>query len=237
MRYAIVETVTLAAILACDPQHRPASLARSPAPRVNAATKAARKAFTKSTPSSWALREASDRLRRGNRYASFPAGSFPLALPSRRHSVTGTVFFDSLTAPIEGQVSEPCRAPGKRCVRSHPRGRGRGSSPSRRTHGTTSTAARRRRKSCSVASPTRPSRCSSESPASARLRDRTSARALLSVRCANRGLAENRRNNSSIRNRGHRRDGSNVALEEVAESLQLFDRLGAKATVMSIQSE
>jgi hypothetical protein len=46
LQFATEETVVLspigaAAILAQDPEHRPASLARSPAPRVQAATKAA----------------------------------------------------------------------------------------------------------------------------------------------------------------------------------------------------
>ncbi|HEX4966229.1 MAG TPA: transposase [Thermoanaerobaculia bacterium] len=70
------------AILSRDPQHRPASLSRSPAPRVHAATKAARKAFYEIYAAFVsAFREASERLRRGDRNASFPAGSFPPALP------------------------------------------------------------------------------------------------------------------------------------------------------------
>jgi hypothetical protein len=70
------------AILTRDPQHRPSSLARSPAPRVHAATKAARKAFYEIYAAFvGAFREASERLRRGDRYAPFPAGSFPSALP------------------------------------------------------------------------------------------------------------------------------------------------------------
>ena len=70
------------AILSLDPQHRPTSLARSPAPRVHAATKAARKAFYEIYAAFVsAFREASERQRRGDRNALFPLGSFPPALP------------------------------------------------------------------------------------------------------------------------------------------------------------
>jgi hypothetical protein len=70
------------AILSYDPQHRPSSLARSPAPRVHAATKAARKAFYEIYAAFVsAFREGSERLRRGDRNAPFPTGSFPPALP------------------------------------------------------------------------------------------------------------------------------------------------------------
>jgi hypothetical protein len=70
------------AILAKDPQHRPASLACSPAPLVHAATKAARTAFRDAYD--WfvaAFRQAAERLRQGDRNAPFPSGSFPPALP------------------------------------------------------------------------------------------------------------------------------------------------------------
>ena len=70
------------AILAKDPLHRPAALARSSAPLVHAATKAVRKAFYDAY--AWfvaAFREAAERLRRGDREAPFPGGSFPPALP------------------------------------------------------------------------------------------------------------------------------------------------------------
>src|SRR5436853_5554908 len=70
------------AILENDPQHRPASIANSPAPLVHAATKAARKAFYDAY--AWfvaAFREAAERLRQGDRTAPFPSGSFPPALP------------------------------------------------------------------------------------------------------------------------------------------------------------
>jgi hypothetical protein len=74
--------VGVKAVLACDPLHRPSSLARSPAPRVHAATKAARRAFYEIYAAFvGAFREASERLRRGDRDAPFPAGSFPPALP------------------------------------------------------------------------------------------------------------------------------------------------------------
>jgi hypothetical protein len=65
------------AILAYDPQHRPSTLARSLAPRVHAATKAARKAFYEIYAAFVAaFREASERLLRGDRNAPFPTGSF-----------------------------------------------------------------------------------------------------------------------------------------------------------------
>jgi REP element-mobilizing transposase RayT len=69
-------------IVARDPQYRPAKLARSPAPLVHAATKAARKAFYEMY--SWfvaAFRSAAEKLKQGDREASFPAGSFPPGLP------------------------------------------------------------------------------------------------------------------------------------------------------------
>jgi hypothetical protein len=70
------------AIMSRDPQHRPASLVRSPAPRVHAATKAARKAFYEIYAAFVsAFREASERLKRGDHNAPFPTGSFPPALP------------------------------------------------------------------------------------------------------------------------------------------------------------
>jgi hypothetical protein len=70
------------AILARDPLYRPSTLARSPAPRVHAATKAARKAFYEIYAAFVsAFREASERLRLGDRNAPFPTGSFPPALP------------------------------------------------------------------------------------------------------------------------------------------------------------
>ena len=74
--------VGVKAILSRDPLYRPSSLARSPAPRVHAATRAARKAFYEIyTAFVSTFREASERLRRGDRNAPFPTGSFPPALP------------------------------------------------------------------------------------------------------------------------------------------------------------
>jgi REP element-mobilizing transposase RayT len=74
--------VGVKAILSRDPLYRPSTLARSPAPRVHAATRAARKAFYEIyTAFVSAFREASERLRRGDRNAPFPTGSFPPALP------------------------------------------------------------------------------------------------------------------------------------------------------------
>jgi REP element-mobilizing transposase RayT len=70
------------AILAQDPQTRPASVARSPAPLVHAATKAARKVFYEIYAEFVsAFRIAAEALRRGRRDAPFPIGSFPPALP------------------------------------------------------------------------------------------------------------------------------------------------------------
>jgi hypothetical protein len=70
------------AILAKDPQHRPAKLARSPAPLLHAFSKAARKAFYEGY--AWFVsmfRTAAEALKAGDRSAPFPAGSFPPALP------------------------------------------------------------------------------------------------------------------------------------------------------------
>jgi REP element-mobilizing transposase RayT len=70
------------AILAQDPQLRPSSVDRSPAPLVHAATKAARKMFYEIYAEFVsAFRAAAEALRHGRREVSFPAGSFPPALP------------------------------------------------------------------------------------------------------------------------------------------------------------
>ena len=69
-------------IVARDPHYRPAKLARSPAPLVHAATKAARKAFYEMY--AWfvaAFRSAAEKLKQGDREAPFPLGSFPPGLP------------------------------------------------------------------------------------------------------------------------------------------------------------
>jgi hypothetical protein len=70
------------AILALDPQTRPTSIARSPAPLVHAATKAARQMFYEIYAEFVsAFRAAAEALRQGGRDVPFPAGSFPPALP------------------------------------------------------------------------------------------------------------------------------------------------------------
>jgi hypothetical protein len=69
-------------ILAMDPQHRPAKLAKSPAPLLHAFSKAARRTFYEGY--SWFValfRTAAEKLRVGDRSAPFPAGSFPPGLP------------------------------------------------------------------------------------------------------------------------------------------------------------
>jgi hypothetical protein len=77
-----IQALGIAAILSQDPQHRPATLAHSPAPLVHAATKAARKFFYEIyTEFVSAFRVATEALRRGERDAPFPPGSFPPALP------------------------------------------------------------------------------------------------------------------------------------------------------------
>jgi hypothetical protein len=69
-------------VAARDPLYRPSALACSPAPLVHVATKAARRAFHEIYAAFVsAFREASEKLRRGDRYAPFPCGSFPPALP------------------------------------------------------------------------------------------------------------------------------------------------------------
>jgi hypothetical protein len=76
------QVLGVAAILAQDPQHRPTKLDRSPAPLVHAATKAARKFFYEIYAAFVrAFRIATEALRRGERDAPFPSGSFPPALP------------------------------------------------------------------------------------------------------------------------------------------------------------
>jgi putative transposase len=70
------------AILAQEPQARPTSIARSPAPLVHAATKAARQMFYEIYAEFVsAFRTAAEALRQGRRDVPFPAGSFPPALP------------------------------------------------------------------------------------------------------------------------------------------------------------
>jgi putative transposase len=76
------EVLGVKAILAQDPTARPASIARSPAPLVHAATKAARKMFYEIYAEFVsAFRAAAEALRQGRRDVSFPAGCFPPAPP------------------------------------------------------------------------------------------------------------------------------------------------------------
>jgi REP element-mobilizing transposase RayT len=77
-----IQVLGVAAVLAQDPQYRPTKLDRSPAPLVHAATKAARKFFYEIYADFVnAFRIATEALRRGERDAPFPPGSFPPALP------------------------------------------------------------------------------------------------------------------------------------------------------------
>jgi REP element-mobilizing transposase RayT len=70
------------AILAQNPLTQPDSVARSPAPLVHAATKAARKMFYEIYAEFVsAFRAAAETLRHGRLDVSFPAGSFPPGLP------------------------------------------------------------------------------------------------------------------------------------------------------------
>ena len=72
----------VAGVLRQSPETRPVRSKKSPAPLYHAATRAVRKAF-------WetyclfvaAFRDASERLRTGDRMARFPLGSFPPGLP------------------------------------------------------------------------------------------------------------------------------------------------------------
>jgi hypothetical protein len=64
------------------PETRPAQSKRSPAPLFHAATQAVRTAFWEAYATFVAaFREASERLREGDRMARFPMGSFPPGLP------------------------------------------------------------------------------------------------------------------------------------------------------------
>ena len=77
-----VEPLGAEKILAQDPESRPETLDRSPAPFVHAATRKIRKELWDAY--GWfvaAYREAVDKLRNGDRNAAFPPGSFPPHLP------------------------------------------------------------------------------------------------------------------------------------------------------------
>ena len=72
-----IEPLGVAAILEQDPETRPVHLDRSPAPFVHAATKRVRKELREAY--GWflaAFREAADKLRQGDRDATFPRGAF-----------------------------------------------------------------------------------------------------------------------------------------------------------------
>jgi len=77
-----IEPLGVEAILRQDPHTRPNQTKKSPAPLYHAATKAAREAFWEAYSAFVvAFREAAERLRAGDRTASFPLGSFPPGLP------------------------------------------------------------------------------------------------------------------------------------------------------------
>jgi REP element-mobilizing transposase RayT len=72
----------VAKVLRQSHETRPPREKRSPAPLYHAATRAVRKAFWEAYAMFVAaFREASERLRNGDRMASFPLGSFPPSLP------------------------------------------------------------------------------------------------------------------------------------------------------------
>ncbi|HBL29483.1 MAG TPA: hypothetical protein DD490_21835 [Acidobacteria bacterium] len=77
-----IEPLGAAAILKQEPEARPEHLDRSPAPFIHAATKRVRKELREAY--GWflaAFREAADKLKKGDRAAPFPPGSFPPHLP------------------------------------------------------------------------------------------------------------------------------------------------------------
>jgi hypothetical protein len=76
--------------LRLDSETRPARSKKSPAPLFHAASKAVRKALWEAyTLFVAAFREASERLRSGDRTARFPVGSFPPRLPFVTEEATG----------------------------------------------------------------------------------------------------------------------------------------------------
>lgn len=78
------------AALKLNPETRPARSKKSPAPLFHAATKAIRKALWEAYALFVAaFREASERLRAGDRTARFPIGSFPPGLPFVTEDATG----------------------------------------------------------------------------------------------------------------------------------------------------
>jgi hypothetical protein len=84
------EPLGVDAVLRQDPETRPIRSKKSPAPLFHAATKAVRKAFWETYALFVAaFREASERLRSGDRTARFPVGSFPPGLPFVTEAATG----------------------------------------------------------------------------------------------------------------------------------------------------
>ena len=77
-----VEPLGVEKVLAQNPETRPETLDRSPAPFIHAATRTIRKELREAY--GWfvaAYREAAEKLRNGDRNAAFPPGSFPPHLP------------------------------------------------------------------------------------------------------------------------------------------------------------
>ena len=77
-----IKPLGVKAILAQEPTRRPKKLKKSPAPFVHAATKAMRRELWEVY--AWfvaAYRDASEKLRAGDRDPPFPPGCFPPALP------------------------------------------------------------------------------------------------------------------------------------------------------------
>jgi hypothetical protein len=77
-----IEPLGTEQILQQEPEARPETLEKSPAPFIHAATKKTRKALREAYAGFVAAyREAADRLKKGDRDAAFPPGSFPPHLP------------------------------------------------------------------------------------------------------------------------------------------------------------
>lgn len=107
----------LQAILSQDPHHRPEGIAKSPAPFVHAASKAARLALYQSY--AWfvaAFREAAEKLRRGDPMTRFPASSFPPA-PALRSRLEERQRPEPWKAedqvPVGGPKGSVCPEPGR----------------------------------------------------------------------------------------------------------------------------
>lgn len=77
-----VEPLGVEQICAQEPEMRPETLDKSPAPFIHAATKKARKMLYEAYAAFVAVyREAADKLKKGDSSAAFPPGSFPPHLP------------------------------------------------------------------------------------------------------------------------------------------------------------